>query len=101
MSHSLQRRAGVLLHPTSLPSSTGVGEIGSEAYPFVDWLHRAQVGSWQILPLVPAGSGYSPYSSWSACAGNPLLISIKDLISDGWLPESAAQVCAQTSIDWA
>lgn len=100
MSHLLPRRAGVLLHPTSLPSSTGIGEIGSEAYSFIDWLHSAQVGTWQILPLVPAGSGYSPYSSWSSCAGNSLLISIKDLISDGWLPESAAQECIQTSIDW-
>ena len=99
-STSLQRRAGVLLHPTSLPSSTGIGEIGSEAYAFIDWLHQTQVGVWQILPLVPVGSGHSPYSSWSACAGNPLLISIKDLVTEGYLPEDTLKSHEQYSIDW-
>ena len=100
MSELLQRRAGVLLHPTSLPSSTGIGEIGSEAYPFIDWLQQAQVSTWQILPLVPVGSGYSPYSSWSASAGNSLLISIKDLVTDGYLPTNTLSFGVPNSIDW-
>ncbi|MBQ1469900.1 MAG: 4-alpha-glucanotransferase [Schwartzia sp.] len=79
------RQAGVLLHPTSLPSEHGIGDIGKEAFRFVDWLHEAGQSIWQILPTVPAGEGGSPYSSTSALAGNPLLISPEVLFEEGLL----------------
>ena len=81
-----QRRAGILLHPTSLPSPYGIGELGREAFDFVEFLHAAGQKTWQVLPLNPADAGGSPYSSSSAFAGNPLLISTGRLVSDGLLP---------------
>ncbi len=69
------RTAGILLHPTSLPGRYGIGDLGVEAYQFIDWLHAAGVRTWQILPLGPTGYGDSPYQCFSAFAGNPLLIS--------------------------
>jgi 4-alpha-glucanotransferase len=83
------RRAGVLLHPTSLPSRYGIGDLGEEAYNFVDFLAAAKQGLWQILPLGPTGYGDSPYQAFSAFAGNPLLISPDRLVEDGFLPEDA------------
>jgi 4-alpha-glucanotransferase len=80
-----QRRAGVLLHPTSLPSKGGIGDMGPAAYAFVDFLHDAGQGLWQILPLNPVGLGNSPYSATSAFAGNTLLISLERLAEHGWL----------------
>ena len=79
------RRMGVLLHPTSLPGPWGIGDIGPSARKFVHWLARAQVSTWQVLPLGPVDDGGSPYASPSAFAGNPLLLSIDDLIEEGWL----------------
>lgn len=79
------RSAGVLLHPTSLPSRHGIGDVGAGARAFVDWLQAAGCARWQILPLVPAGSGWSPYASQSALAGNPLLIDLDDLVRRGVL----------------
>lgn len=81
------RAAGVLLHPTSLPSPHGIGDISAEARRFVDWLAEAGQSVWQILPLVPVGEGGSPYSSPSAFAGNFLLISPEELVADGLLTE--------------
>ena len=49
------RRAGVIMHPTSLPGMYGIGDMGSEAYAFVDWLADAEMQIWQVLPLVPPG----------------------------------------------
>jgi 4-alpha-glucanotransferase len=72
------RAAGVLLHPTSLPSAGGIGDLGPEATRFVDWLHDAGLGIWQMLPLGPTGYGDSPYQCFSAFAGNPLLIHIPE-----------------------
>lgn len=69
------RAAGILLHPTSLPGRYGIGDLGVEAYQFIDWLESAGVRLWQILPLGPTGYGDSPYQCFSAFAGNPLLIS--------------------------
>jgi len=69
------RSSGILLHITSLPSRFGIGDLGPEAYRFVDFLARTGQRIWQILPLGPAGYGGSPYSSLSTFAGNPLLIS--------------------------
>jgi len=69
------RTSGVLLHPTSLPSRFGIGDLGLEAYKFIDFLVAADQQLWQVLPVGPTGYGNSPYMSYSAMAGNPLLIS--------------------------
>ena len=69
-----KRMSGVLLHPTSLPSRYGIGDFGEESYKFVDFLVASGQHLWQILPLGPTGFGDSPYQSFSAFAGQPLLI---------------------------
>jgi 4-alpha-glucanotransferase len=84
-----ERSAGVLLHPTSLPSRYGIGDLGESAYLFVDFLAAARQRLWQILPLGPTGYGDSPYQAFSAFAGNPLLISPDRLVEDGFLPAEA------------
>ena len=76
------RTAGVLLHPTSLP---GTGGLGPEAYRFVDLLATAGQKAWQIMPVGPPGPGDSPYAARSAFAGDPMLISLEDLRERGWL----------------
>jgi 4-alpha-glucanotransferase len=88
------RAAGILLHPTSLPSRGGVGDFGPVAYQFVDFLASARQGLWQVLPLGPLGYGNSPYSATSAFAGNPLLISVERLSEHGWI--DAAKLSALT-----
>ncbi len=85
------RSAGVLLHPTSLPGRYGIGDLGGAAYHFVDFLLKARQSLWQILPLGPTGYGDSPYQSFSAFAGNPLLISPDKLVSDGYLTAEAVR----------
>jgi 4-alpha-glucanotransferase len=82
---NFKRSHGLLLHPTSLPSMEGVGTLGAESRAFVHWLSTSGASAWQMLPLVPVGAGFSPYSSPSAFAGNPLLISIIDLKEEGWV----------------
>ena len=84
-----KRAAGVLLHPTSLPGRYGIGDFGSAAYQFVDFLVEAKQSYWQTLPLGPTGYGDSPYQSFSAFAGNPLLISPDTLVEEGYLPPEA------------
>src|SRR5271163_1491096 len=79
------RASGILLHPTSLPSRGGIGDFGPSAYAFADFLASARQGLWQVLPLGPLGFGDSPYSSTSAFAGNPLLISLERLADRGWI----------------
>ncbi|MCH5180664.1 MAG: 4-alpha-glucanotransferase [Erysipelotrichales bacterium] len=69
-----KRSAGILLHITSLPSKYGVGTLGEEAYNFVDWLKKAGMKIWQVLPLVPTNYGDSPYQSASSTALNYYLI---------------------------
>jgi 4-alpha-glucanotransferase len=76
------RASGILLHPTSLPGPNGIGDLGPEAYSFVDFLVNAGQRYWQILPLGPTGYGDSPYQCFSAFAGNTLLISLEKLIED-------------------
>src|SRR6201982_2274391 len=85
---SFARAAGILLHPTSLPSRGGIGDFGPAAYEFVDFLAAARQGLWQVLPLNPLGFNNSPYSSTSAFAGNPLLISLERLAERGWIESS-------------
>jgi len=82
---SFPRKAGILLHPTSLPSAYGMGDLGTEAYEFVDFLQQSKQSIWQILPLNPPGYGNSPYQCLSAFAGNHLLISLDKLVSSGLL----------------
>src|SRR5580704_7403990 len=79
------RAAGILLHPTSLPSRGGIGDFGPAAYQFADTLASARQSLWQVLPLGPLGYGNTPYSSISAFAGNPLLISLERLVAHGWI----------------
>src|SRR5207248_1820028 len=79
------RTSGILLHPTSLPSRGGIGDLGPAAYEFIDFLAAARQGLWQILPLGPVGYGNSPYSSTSAFAGSPLLVSLERLAEHGWI----------------
>ena len=82
------RGSGVLLHITSLPSSYGIGDLGPEAYRFVDFLIRPNSEFWQVLPLNPTDPiyGNSPYSSISAFAGNTLLISPDLLLRKALFP---------------
>jgi 4-alpha-glucanotransferase len=82
------RATGILLHPTSLPARGGIGDFGPAAYEFVDFLAAARQGLWQVLPLGPPATGSSPYSSTSAFAGNPLLISLERLAEHGWTDTS-------------
>jgi len=81
---NFERKSGVLLHPTSLPGSYGIGTLGEYAYKFVDWLEEAGQSLWQILPLGPTGYGDSPYASFSTFAGNPLIIDFDLLVEKGW-----------------
>jgi len=85
-----RRGSGILLHITSLPSRYGIGDFGSGAYQFADFLFETKQTSWQILPLTPTTSfrENSPYSSPSAFAGNPLLIDPESLIKEGFLTRS-------------
>ena len=82
-----ERSSGLLLHPTSLPSKYGVGDLGDGAYEFIDFLKKTNQKIWQILPLNPPGYGESPYQCFSAFARNVLLISIDKLMLKGLLTE--------------
>ncbi|MEG1505223.1 MAG: 4-alpha-glucanotransferase [Lachnospiraceae bacterium] len=96
MSHNAPlstRSSGILLHPTSFPSPYGIGDLGSEAYHFVDFLKNSGQHLWQVLPLTHTGYGDSPYQSFSAFAGQPLLISPDHLLSLGLLTASDVQDC--------
>src|ERR1700743_5460 len=87
----VERVSGILLHVTSLPSYGGIGDFGPAAYAFIGCLAAARQRLWQVLPLTPVGYGNSPYSSLSAFAGNPLMISLERLVEAGWLaPERIA-----------
>lgn len=79
------RTAGTILPVASLPGRYGIGEIGSEAFRFVDTLRKMGLTVWQFLPLGPTGYGDSPYQSLSTFAGNTMLIDIDDLIHKGLL----------------
>ncbi|KAB2952087.1 4-alpha-glucanotransferase [Heliorestis acidaminivorans] len=93
-----ERRSGILLHPTSLPGKNYIGDLGPEAYRFVDFLRACGQTLWQVLPCGPTGYGDSPYSALSAFAGNPLMISPEILHRQGLLredelpPEKAALI---------
>lgn len=82
-----KRGCGVLLHLTSLPGAGGIGSMGIDARRFVDLLAAMGMTYWQILPLSPPACGNSPYSAFSAFAGNPLLIDLDQIVGDGDLAE--------------
>jgi 4-alpha-glucanotransferase len=84
-----ERAAGVILHPTSLPSRFGIGDLGPSADAFLDWAASAGLSLWQVMPLGPTGYWNSPYGCLSAFAGNTLLISPEQLVRDGLLDEAS------------
>ena len=84
----LTRGAGILLAITSLPSSYGIGTLGDAAYRFVDLLVDLKQSYWQVLPIGPTSFGDSPYQSLSAFAGNPYLIDLDDLATEGLLTKT-------------
>ena len=95
------RQSGILMHISSLPGPDGIGSMGREAYEFAEFLHKAGMTIWQVLPMGPTGYGESPYQSTCVFAGNPLLISIDKMVEDGlftetlegrFTPEDAARV---------
>lgn len=88
---NLKRKSGILVHPTSFPSRYGIGDLGSSAYKFVDFLHKSNQKLWQILPLNPTSFGDSPYQSFSTFAGNHMLISPDILVEQGYLEKSDIQ----------
>ena len=85
-----QRRAGVLLHPTSLPGKRDQGDLGQDARRFIDFLQAAGMTVWQMLPLGPTHADRSPYQCLSVHAGNRMLVSLDDLVEKGWLDAAAA-----------
>lgn len=88
MKRSLSARsAGILLHISSLPSQSGIGDLGREVRKFADFLTRAGQTYWQLLPVNPTQGDHSPYNATSAMAGNPLFISIDLLYDNGLLTD--------------
>lgn len=85
---NFSRASGIILHPTSLPGPDGIGDLGPEAYRWVNFLSDAGCKLWQVLPLGPTGYGDSPYQCFSAFAGNPYLVSPALLLEDGLLKRS-------------
>lgn len=97
-----QRKSGILLHPSSLPGPGGIGSFGEEARRFVDFLHKSGQSLWQILPLGPTAYGNSPYSCYSAFAGNPLLISLEAVQDEGdLLPQELKPELDSERVDFA
>ena len=87
------RASGILLHPSSLPSAYGIGDVGDSAFRFADFLESTGQRLWQVLPLnaTTGAHGHSPYHAPSAFAGDPLLIDPQPLIRQGLLKASEAQ----------
>lgn len=84
----MSRCAGILMPITSLPSPYGIGTIGKEAYKFADFLKKSGQKIWQILPVGPTSYGDSPYQSFSTYAGNPYMIDLDTLVSEGLLKKA-------------
>jgi 4-alpha-glucanotransferase len=93
------RSSGILLHPTSLPGNFGIGDFGGEARAFVDFLAASGQKLWQVLPLGPTGPDGSPYNSYSAFAGNTLLISPQQLVEEGFLTKSSPEPIPSCDVD--
>ncbi|MGE5425156.1 MAG: 4-alpha-glucanotransferase [Syntrophothermus sp.] len=97
MNTNNERASGILLHPSSLPGSYGIGTLGTEAFRFIDFLEKSKQKYWQILPLGPTGYGDSPYQCFSSFAGNPLLINLESLEEEGLL--TIADMAMMQSLD--
>ena len=98
-----QRAAGTLLHISSLPSGTGIGNFGAGAYRFVDFLKASGMSIWQLCPLGPTGYGDSPYQCFSAFAGNPYFIDLEPLVHEGLVHEdemAALRALPQTETNY-
>jgi 4-alpha-glucanotransferase len=96
------RTCGVLLHPTSLPGKGGIGSLGEDARRFIDLLAGMGMSLWQVLPLTPPACGNSPYSAFSAFAGNPLLIDCDQLVAEGDLEDYSPPASLSTErVDFA
>ena len=91
----MDRKSGILLHISSLPTRYGIGSLGRAAYDFADFLRDAGQTYWQLLPLGPTGCGDSPYQSFSTFAGNPYFIDLELLAEDGLLEKSELD-----AVDW-
>ena len=89
------RASGVLMHISSLPSDSGIGTLGRNAYSFVNFLKASGQRYWQILPVCPTGFGASPYQSYSSFAGNPFFIDLEMLVNWGLLKKEDYE-----DIDW-
>ena len=99
----LPRSSGILLHITSLPGRHGIGDLGEAAYEFAGFLAESGQKIWQVLPLSPTGYGDSPYQSFSAFAGNPLLIDLTALQDEGLLGDVSvepASALPEGSVDY-
>lgn len=96
-----ERASGVLLHPTSIPTRYGIGDLGPRAFEFIDWLAGAGQRYWQILPLCPTDAGDSPYQSPSSFATNPLLISPDLLAADGLVSDADLAEAALPDFEYA
>lgn len=96
-----ERASGVLLHPTSIPTRYGIGDLGPRAYEFIDWIAGAGQRYWQVLPLCPTDSGDSPYQSPSSFAGNPLLISPDLLAADGLATEEDLALATLSDMEYS
>ncbi|MFP3852840.1 MAG: 4-alpha-glucanotransferase [Anaerolineales bacterium] len=99
-SMEMTRAGGILLHPTSLPGTPLIGTLGPPARRWLEWLDASGCRLWQILPLVPVGSGNSPYDGFSAFAGNTLLISLELLVAQGLLKETDLPASDPTAADY-
>jgi 4-alpha-glucanotransferase len=95
-----RRSAGVILHPTCLPSRFGIGDFGPTAAAYIEWLAGSGASWWQILPLHPPGPGNSPYSAISTFAGNELLISPDLLVEDGVLFDEDVTDVPEFPTEW-
>ncbi len=96
---SNSRRAGILLHISSLPSPFGIGDLGDGARLFVDWMVEAGVTSWQFLPLGPTDEYGSCYSSWSSLSGNPWLVDLRVLHQQGLLTHEELEQAREDRLD--
>lgn len=91
----MKRAAGILMPLFSLPSNYGCGALDKEAYRFVDWLAAAGQSYWQMLPINHVGCGDSPYCCFSSYAGDPLFVSLDELVKEQLLESSET-----ASVDW-
>lgn len=89
------RRAGVLLHCSSLDGPDGIGDLGPNAHRFLEWLAECGFRAWQMLPIGPVGPGNSPYSAESSFAGEPMFVSLDAVVDDGWLTRAELRAARQ------